>query len=236
LIISVKLPHESTLVIGSTIQLLYPQKLNNNSPLKLPIIQKINITSSEFIASSVKVIISAPSSVSPEDKIMFDLSSSIGSGRRIWKSISFTVSADQFFGHFQIKGSLTNQTAKNTDTDKYLPYRATVLGNLNLNYYISNWNLGIETTGSGTRYSDKANTRKINGYILTNLIADYKFSEQLKFNLRLNNVLDKNYTLTYEGDPNGQINYDDPANPYSTAGFKYKTPGRSVFANLRYDF
>ena len=148
----------------------------------------------------------------------------------------FTVSADQFFGHFQIKGSLTNQTAKNTDTDKYLPYRSTILGNLNLNYYISNWNLGVETTGSGTRYSDKANTRKINGYILTNLIADYKFSEQLKFNLRLNNALDKNYTLTQEGDPNGPIVVDPVYGTYSTAGFKYKTPGRSIFANLRYDF
>ena len=148
----------------------------------------------------------------------------------------FTVSANQFFGHFQIKGSVTNQIAKNIDTDKYLPYRSNILGNLNLNYYVGNWNLGIETTGSGTRYSDKANSRKINGYILNNLVADYKFSEQLKFNLRLNNALDKNYTLTYEGDPNGQINYDDPAYPYSTAGFKYKTPGRSVFANLRYDF
>ncbi len=148
----------------------------------------------------------------------------------------FTVSADHFFGHFQIKGSLTNQTAKNNDTDKYLPYRSNVLGNLNLNYYIDNWNIGIETTGSGTRYSDKENTRKISGYILTNLVADYKISEQLKLNLRLNNALDKNYTLAYEGDPNGPIINDPDWGTYSTAGFKYKTPGRSLFANLRYDF
>ena len=156
----------------------------------------------------------------------------------------FTVSADHFFGHLQIKGSLTNQTAKNADTDKYLPYRSTVFGNLNLNYYIDNWNIGIETTGSGTRYSDKENTRKISGYILTNLVADYKISEQLKFNLRLNNALDKDYTRAGrrdragagEGDPNGPIINDPVYGPYSTAGFKYKTPGRSLFANLRYDF
>ena len=146
------------------------------------------------------------------------------------------VSVDQFFGHFQIKGSVTKQIAKNTDTDKYLPYRSNILGNLNLNYYVGNWNLGIETTGSGTRYSDKANSRKISGYILNNLVADYKFSNQLKFNLRLNNALDKNYTLTYEGDPNGPIINDPDYGTYSTAGFKYSTPGRSLFANLRYDF
>ena len=71
---------------------------------------------------------------------------------------------------------------------------------------------------------------------LSNLVADYKISEQLKFNLRLNNALDKDYTLTYEGDPNGPIINDPVYGPYSTAGFKYKTPGRSLFANLRYDF
>ncbi|MEI6869363.1 MAG: TonB-dependent receptor, partial [Methylophilaceae bacterium] len=47
-----------------------------------------------------------------------------------------TISGDQFFGHLQIKGSVTAQSAKNEDTDKYLPRRATALGNLNLNYYI----------------------------------------------------------------------------------------------------
>jgi hypothetical protein len=54
--------------------------------------------------------------------------------------------------------------------------------------------------------------------------------------LRLNNALDKNYTLAYEGDPNGPIINDPDWGTYSTAGFKYKTPGRSLFANLRYDF
>jgi vitamin B12 transporter len=35
-----------------------------------------------------------------------------------------TISGDQFLGHFQIKGSVTSQSAKNDDTDKYLPRRA----------------------------------------------------------------------------------------------------------------
>jgi vitamin B12 transporter len=135
-----------------------------------------------------------------------------------------SLSGSQFIGHFQISGSVTNQSPKNEDTEKYLPYRSNLLGNINLNYFIGNWNFGVENTGSGIRYDDKANTRKINGYILTNFVADYKFSDQLKINLRLNNALDKDYTINIEGNPN---------TPY---GFKYQTPSRSLFANLHYDF
>ncbi len=136
----------------------------------------------------------------------------------------FSLAGSQFIGHFQISGSVTNQSPKNEDTEKYLPYRSNILGNINFNYFIGNWNFGVENTGSGIRYDDKANTRKISGYILTNFVADYKFSDQLKFNLRLNNALDKDYTLNIEGNPNTQY------------GFRYQTPGRSLFANLHYDF
>jgi vitamin B12 transporter len=131
-----------------------------------------------------------------------------------------TISGDQFFGHIQIKGSVTAQSAKNEDTDKYLPRRATALGNLNLNYYIGYWNIGIEETFSDKRFDDKENTVKLSGYTLTNIVADYKINDKLKLNLRLNNVFDKDYSLAAEG----------------TSGFKYQTPGRSLFTNLRYDF
>ena len=131
-----------------------------------------------------------------------------------------TISGDQFFGHFQVKGSITAQSPKNEDTDKYLPRRATALGNLNLNYYIGYWNIGIEETFSDKRFDDKENTVKLSGYALTNIVADYKMNDKLKLNLRLNNVFDKDYSLAAEG----------------LSGFKYQTPGRSLFTNLRYDF
>ncbi len=131
-----------------------------------------------------------------------------------------TISGDQFLGHFQIKGSLTSQSAKNEDTDKYLPRRASLIGNINLNYYVGNWNIGIEETFSGKRFDDKENMVNLSGYALTNIVTDYKVSDKLKLNLRLNNVFDKDYSLAAEG----------------RSGFKYQTPGRSLFANLRYDF
>jgi vitamin B12 transporter len=131
-----------------------------------------------------------------------------------------TISGDQFLGHFQIKGSLTSQAAKNEDTDLYLPRRAKTFGNINLNYYIGYWNVGIEEIFTNSRFDDKANTVKLSGYSITNIVADYKFNENLNLNLRLNNVFDKEYSLAAEG----------------TSGFRYQTPGRSLFANLRYDF
>jgi vitamin B12 transporter len=131
-----------------------------------------------------------------------------------------TISGDQFLGHFQIKGSLTSQSAKNEDTDKYLPRRASLMGNINLNYYIGNWNIGIEETFSDKRFDDKENMVNLSGYALTNIVTDYKVNDRLKLNLRLNNVFDKDYSLAAEG----------------SSGFKYQTPGRSLFANLRYDF
>jgi len=131
-----------------------------------------------------------------------------------------TISGDQFFGHFQMKGSLTSQSAKNEDIDKYLPRRASLIGNINLNYYIGHWNIGVEETFSGNRFNDAANTVNLSGYALTNIVTDYKINDKLKLNLRLNNVFDKNYSLAAEG----------------ASGFKYQTPGRSLFANLRYDF
>jgi vitamin B12 transporter len=131
-----------------------------------------------------------------------------------------TISGDQFLGHFQIKGSITSQSAKNEDTDLYLPRRAKTFGNINLNYYIGYWNLGIEESFSDKRFDDKENMIKLSGYALTNIVADYKINDKLKLNLRLNNVFDKDYSLAAEG----------------SSGFRYQTPGRSLFANLRYDF
>jgi vitamin B12 transporter len=131
-----------------------------------------------------------------------------------------TISGDQFLGHFQIKGSLTTQSAKNEDTDLYLPRRAKTFGNINLNYYVGYWNIGIEEIFSNKRFDNKENTVKLSGYSVTNIVADYKFNENLNLNFRLNNLFDKDYSLAAEG----------------ASGFRYQTPGRSLFANLRYDF
>ena len=134
-----------------------------------------------------------------------------------------TFAADHFLGNFQIKGSVTTESPNNEDTDKDLPLRANLYGSTHLNYYVQDWIFGVEQIGSGSRYNDADNTVKISGYMVTNFVTNYIFNEKITINIRLDNALNKDYALAYDGDPN-------------STGFAYQTPGRSLSANIRYDF
>ena len=134
-----------------------------------------------------------------------------------------TIAADHFLGNLQIKGSVTTESPKNEDTDKDLPQRANLYGSAHLNYYVQDWIFGLEQISSESRYNDADNTAKIGGYMVTNLVTNYVFNEKFTVNVRLDNALDKDYALSYTGNP-------------STTGFAYQTPGRSLSANIRYDF
>ena len=133
-----------------------------------------------------------------------------------------TVSSSHFINHFQVKSSFTVQSPMNESADKYLPRRSNFFGTVGLNYFIQNWNLGFEATGSGNRYDDAANLFNIPGYIKTNLFAEYQINKNLTMNARVDNVLGKNYTYAYEGNP-------------TTDGFRYQTPSQSFFISLRYE-
>ena len=133
-----------------------------------------------------------------------------------------TVSSSHFINHFQFKSSFTVQSPMNESADKYLPRRSNFFGTVGLNYFIQNWNLGFEATGSGNRYNDAENLFNIPGYIKTNLFADYQITKNLAVNARVDNVLGKNYTYAYEGNP-------------TTDGFRYQTPSQSFFISLRYE-
>ena len=133
-----------------------------------------------------------------------------------------TVSSSHLTNHFQVKSSFTVQSPMNESADKYLPRRSNFFGTVGLNYFIQNWNLGFEATGSGNRYNDATNLFNIPGYIKTNLFADYQINKNLTLNARVDNVLGKNYTYAYEGNP-------------TTDGFRYQTPSQSFFISLRYE-
>jgi vitamin B12 transporter len=130
-----------------------------------------------------------------------------------------TLNSSTFIDHFQLFGNATFQSAKNEVTNEKLLRRAQNYGNAGLNYYFSQWSLGAEITAQGTK---KETAGVIPGYALINFVADYKISNTMKLNFRLNNVLNKDYALAYEGNP-------------KTTGFTYQTPGTSFFVNLRYE-
>ena len=130
-----------------------------------------------------------------------------------------TFNGSTFIDHLQFFGNVTFQSAKNEVTNERLLRRAENYGNAGLNYYLSQWNLGAEISAQGTK---KESAAEIPGYALVNLVADYKIHNSMKLNFRLNNVLNKDYALAYEGNP-------------KTTGFAYQTPGTSFFVNLRYE-
>ncbi|MBT5149779.1 MAG: TonB-dependent receptor [Nitrosomonadales bacterium] len=135
-----------------------------------------------------------------------------------------TLAADHFFNNFQIKGSVTTESTENNESGNDLPRTANLYGNVNLNYYVNDWIFGVEQIGSGSRYDDKSNNNKIEGYMITNLITNYEFNEKFSINVRLDNLLDKEYALTYEG------------SQASNTGYIYQTPGRGLYTNLHYNF
>ena len=137
-----------------------------------------------------------------------------------------TLAVDHFFDSFQIKGSITTESAKNEVSDNYLPRSANLYGSVHFNYYINDWIFGIEQIGSGSRYDDAANQsiNKIEGYMITNLVTNYAFNEKFSINVRIDNALNKDYALAYEGNQAGGNSY------------VYQTPGRGLYTNLRYNF
>jgi len=137
-----------------------------------------------------------------------------------------TLAVDHFFDSFQIKGSITTESAKNEVSENYLPRSANLYGSVHFNYYINDWIFGIEQIGSGSRYDDAANQsiNKIEGYMITNLVTNYAFNEKSSINVRIDNALNKDYALAYEGNQAGDNSY------------VYQTPGRGLYTNLRYNF
>jgi len=89
----------------------------------------------------------------------------------------------------------------------------------------------IYASGSKNDYCDPNDFScpiKIPGYAFVNLVADYKINNDMKLNVRINNLLNKDYALAYDGQPGILGNY-------GSQGFAYQTAGASFFINLRYE-
>ena len=144
-----------------------------------------------------------------------------------------TFNGSTFIDHFQLFGNATFQSTKNDVTHEKLTRRAKRYGNLGLNYYFDQWNVGTEINASGSK-TDACDPDefscpiKISGYAFVNLVADYRVNNDVKLNLRINNLLNKEYALAYDGQPGITGNY-------GSQGFAYQTAGTSFFVNLRYE-
>jgi vitamin B12 transporter len=160
-------------------------------------------------------------------------SSSIPQNTEKAKFEGITLSGSTFIDHFQIFGNITFQSAKNDITKEKLTRRAQRYANIGLNYYFGQWNIGTEVNASGSK-NDACDPDefscpiKIPGYAFMNIVADYKINQDIKLNLRLNNLLNKNYSLAYDGQPG-------ISGGYGAEGYIYQSPGTSFYINLRYE-
>jgi vitamin B12 transporter len=74
--------------------------------------------------------------------------------------------------------------------------------------------IGAELIASSARFDDAANTRRMGGYAIVNLTADYALGRGWTLFARLDNAFDKRYELAAD----------------------YNTAGANVFAGVRYRY
>ena len=132
-----------------------------------------------------------------------------------------TLAGSQAWNNWQFNASVDVQSPRNRETDNLLVRRANRHASFNTNYTWGDWRFGAEAIASSARYNDAANTQRLAGYSIFNLTTDYTINKEWQLKARLNNLLDKDYVLAYDGDP-------------AAAGFVYATPGSNLFVSIRY--
>ena len=108
--------------------------------------------------------------------------------------------------------ALDLQRPRDDTTGHRLIRRADEQLKTHLGYAAGSWNVTGEWQWVGKRYDDTANTQKLGGYGLVNLVADYRLEKSWTLFARANNIFDKQY---------------ETAKDYATAG-------ASLFLGVRY--
>lgn len=89
--------------------------------------------------------------------------------------------------------ALDLQRPRDDTNGKRLIRRADRQFKSHLSYAAGAWNLGGEWQLVGMRYEDTANTQRLGGYGLVNLVADYRLDREWVLFARANNLFDKRY-------------------------------------------
>ena len=96
-----------------------------------------------------------------------------------------------------LRATLDFQKPTDASTGLLLARRAKRLATLNADTALGDWVLGAGVQASGSRFDNAANTRRLGGYGLVNLNAQYKLSRNLKLQLNLDNAFDRENTTAY---------------------------------------
>ena len=124
----------------------------------------------------------------------------------------WTLQYSGLWGDYRLTGSLDAMQPQNDALKKTLVNRARNLARLSVQRTFEHLTLGAEMQASGRRYMDVANSKRLGGYSIFNLHADYALSRDWSLHARADNVFDKTYALDQD----------------------FATPGASLFLGLRY--
>lgn len=141
------------------------------------------------------------------------------------KGVTFEGSWD-IADNLLLSGNYTIQSprakkAQGVRINELLPRRGNRYGTINLSHSIGDLQWGAELTGASTRYNNAPNTKRMAGYMLLNLHANYQLTPEWGLMARANNLMDKDYVLAYTGN-------SATSNPFNTTGSNF-------FLGLRYD-
>jgi vitamin B12 transporter len=112
------------------------------------------------------------------------------------------------------RASVDLQQPQDDATGHLLPRRARRHAALALEHGLGPVRLSAELIASSERFDDAANARRLGGYALLNLVAEWPFGPRWTAFARLDNALDKHYELAAD----------------------YNTTGAAVFAGLRWQY
>ncbi len=94
---------------------------------------------------------------------------------------------------WNIEANATLLDATDTSTDKDLRRRASKQFNIDTDRQWQHWGASAGLRFVGKRYEDTNNTDELGSYALLDTAVSYRFNEQLKLNLALKNIFDREY-------------------------------------------
>ncbi|MDR2173262.1 MAG: TonB-dependent receptor [Burkholderiales bacterium] len=110
-----------------------------------------------------------------------------------------TLAADFDYHGFGIAGSIDRQSAKNGETGFRLPRRAQTHGSITVSKTTGAFYGAVNLVASGRRYDNAANTVRLGGHGVVNLVAEWSpplaNAGKLTWFARFNNVFNKDYQL-----------------------------------------
>lgn len=107
---------------------------------------------------------------------------------------------------------------RDRDTGHTLPYRARRTLSLDLDRQFGAFGVGGTWRAVSQRYDDAANTRELSGYGVLDLRTSWLASDEIRFDLKLDNALDRDYTLGDYLRPTSPTDYVGEARPYREPG------------------